>query len=79
MNIDVKIANAQRNQFAHCIVRIAVVLGIVDGKEPYTGEQVAFLAETAINAICSTTERQNKEYAAERRALLDSMPPLRPL
>lgn len=79
LNIDVEIANAQRDQFAHYIVRIAVALGIVDGKEPYTGEQVAFLADTAINAICTTTERQNKEYSAERKTLLDSIPPLHPL
>ena len=79
MNVDVEIANAQRDQFAYYIVRMAVALGIVDGKEPYTGEQVAFLAETALNAICTTSERQNKAYAAERKALLGSMPPLRPL
>lgn len=74
-----EIACAQRNQFAYYVVRLAVALGIVDGKEPYTGEQLAFLAETAIDAICTTNERRNKEYAAERKALLDSMPPLRPL
>ena len=79
MNVDAEIANAQRNQFAYYIVRMAVALGIVDGKEPYTGEQVAFLAETALNAICTTSERQDKAYAAERKALLDSMPPLRRL
>jgi hypothetical protein len=46
MNIDVEIANAQRDQFAYYIVRISVALGIIDGKQPYNGEQVAFLAET---------------------------------
>jgi len=79
MNIDVEIANAQRDQFAHYIVRISVALGIVDGKEAYNADQVAFLAKTAIDAIRTSSVRLNKEYAAERQALLDSMPPLRQL
>jgi len=79
MNIDVEIANAQRDQFAHYIVRISIALGIVDGKEPYNVEQVAFLAETSINTIRTSSVRHNKEYAAERQAFLDSMPPLRRL
>jgi len=79
MNIDVEIANAERDQFAHYIVRISVALGIVDGKEAYNADQVAFLAKTAIDAIRTSSVRLNKEYAAERQALLDSMPPLRQL
>ncbi|MBB5060298.1 hypothetical protein HDF16_005034 [Granulicella aggregans] len=79
MNIDVEIANAQRDQFAYYIVRVSVALGIIDGKQPYNGEQVAFLAEASINAIRATSVRHNKEYAEERQAFLDSMPPLRRL
>ena len=79
MNIDVEIANAQRDQFAHYIVRISVALGIVDGKEAYNADQVAFLAKTAIDAIRTSSVRLNKEYAEERQAFLDSMPPLRRL
>jgi hypothetical protein len=73
---DVATAEGQRDQFAYYIVRIAVALGIVDGKQPYTGPQVAFLAETAVEAICETNERHNNEFAAERKALLDAMPQL---
>ena len=76
---DVETARGQRDQFAYHIVRMAVALGIVDGKQTYTGEQVAFLADTALKAICDTNERHNKEYAAERKALLDSMPQLKAL
>lgn len=65
MNVDIETSYAQQKQLAHYIVRIAVALGIVDGKEPYTGEQVAFLAETAIDTICSSSAHNNKEYAIE--------------
>jgi hypothetical protein len=79
MNIDVEVANAQRDQFAYYIVQISVALGLIDGKEPYNGDQVAFLAETSINAIRASSVRHDREYAAERQALLDSMPPTRRL
>jgi len=56
-NPEAELAKVQRNQFAHYIVRIGVALGLVDGKDPYTGDQVAFLARTAIDAICSTNQQ----------------------
>ncbi len=77
-NPEAELAKVQRNQFAHYIVRIGVALGLVDGKDPYTGDQVAFLARTAIDAICSTNQQWDKGAAAERKRLLDSMPPPRP-
>jgi hypothetical protein len=57
VNPEAELARVQCNQFAQYIVRISVALGIVDGKDPYTGDQVAFLAETAIDAICRTNEQ----------------------
>lgn len=78
-NPEAELAKIERDQFAYYIVRIAVAMGIVDGKEPYTGDQIAFLATTAIDAICKTNEQGDKGYAAERKTLLDAMPKLRPL
>lgn len=79
MNPEAELAIVQRDQFAHYIVRISVALGLVDAKEPYTGDQVAFLANTAIDAICKANEQRDASYAAERKKLLDSMPKPRPL
>lgn len=79
MNIDVEIAEAQRNQFAHYLVQLAVAMGIVDGKQGYTGEQVAFLAETALEHVCKLNRQYDPKYAAEREALLKAMPKLRKL
>lgn len=79
VNPETELAKVQRNQFAHYIVRIAVAMGIVDGQDKYSGDQVAFLAETAIEAICKANEQQNHVYATERKKLLDAMPPLRSL
>jgi hypothetical protein len=78
-NPEAELARVQRDQFAHYIVRIVVAMGLVDGKEPYTGDQIAFLATTAIEAICKTNEQRDKAYATERKKLLDAMPTLRPL
>jgi len=79
MSPETELAIMQRNQFAYLLVRVAVALNLVDGKEAYSGDQVAFLAETAIKRICDENERANPEYASERQALLDAMPKLRPL
>jgi hypothetical protein len=76
-NPEAELAKVQRDQFAHCIVRIAVAMGIVDGKDPYTGDQVAFLAATAIEAVCKVNEQRDEAYAAERKKLLDAMPKMR--
>jgi hypothetical protein len=76
VNLDLEIAKFQRDQFAHYIVRIAVALGIVDGKQTYTGEQTAFLATTAIEAICKANMQKNAQFAVERKSLLDAMPSL---
>jgi hypothetical protein len=76
---ETELAIIQRNQFAYYVVRIAVALNLVDGKEAYTGDQVAFLAESALKMICDSNVRANPAFAAERQALLDGMPQLRPL
>lgn len=78
-NPEAELAKVQRNEFAHYIVRIAVAMGIVDGKEPYTGDQVAFLATTAIEAVCKVNAQRDEAYAAERKKLLDAMPKMRPM
>lgn len=44
VSAETELAKEQRNQFAYYIVRIAVAIGMVDGQDSYTGDQVAFLA-----------------------------------
>lgn len=76
VNLDLEIAKFQRDQFAHYIVRFAVAIGIVDGKQTFTGEQIAFLATTAIEAVCRANMEKSAQFAAERKSLLDAMPSL---